>query len=56
MRTVARFALEPDSLAADVAYGTGAILGWLVGRGIDLHIPVWDQSEVSANGKFARAK
>ena len=31
------------------------MLGWLVGRGIDPHIPVWDQSEVSANGKFARA-
>ena len=54
-RTVARFALAPDTLAADVAYGTGAMLGWLVGRGIDPHIPVWDQSEVSANGKFSRA-
>ena len=45
-RTVDRFALAPDTLAADVAYGTGAMLGWLVGRGIDPHIPVWDQSEV----------
>jgi hypothetical protein len=54
-RTVERFALEPDHLAADVAYGTGEMLGWLVGRGIDPHIPVWDQSEVSANGKFPRA-
>jgi transposase len=54
-RTVARFALAPDHLAADVAYGTGAMLGWLVGHGIDPHIPVWDQSEVSANGKFPRA-
>jgi Transposase DDE domain len=54
-RTVARFALAPGSLAADVAYGTGAMLGWLVERGIDPHIPVWDQSEVSANGKFSRA-
>ena len=45
----------PSSLAADVAYGTGAMLGWLVERGIDPHIPVWDQSEVSANGKFSRA-
>ena len=26
-RTVARFALTPDHLAADVAYGTGAMLG-----------------------------
>jgi hypothetical protein len=47
-RTVDRFALAPDYLAADVAYGTGEMLGWLVGRGIDPHIPVWDQSEVSA--------
>ena len=54
-RTVARFALAPDYLAADVAYGTGEMLGWLVERGIDPHIPVWDQSEVSANGKFSRA-
>jgi hypothetical protein len=54
-RTVARFGLEPDHLPADVAYGTGAMLGWLVERGIDPHIPVWDQSEVSANGKFPRA-
>jgi hypothetical protein len=55
-RTVDRFALAPDSLAADVAYGTGEMLGWLVERGIDPHIPVWDQSEVSANGKFSRAE
>jgi hypothetical protein len=54
-RTVERFALEPDYLAADVAYGTGEMLGWLVERGIDPHIPVWDQSEVSGNGKFCRA-
>ena len=54
-RTADRFALAPDYLAADVAYGTGAMLGWLVERGIDPHIPVWDQSEVSANGKFSRA-
>ena len=33
----------------------GEILGWLVERGIDSHFPVWDQSEVAANGKFVRA-
>ena len=54
-RTAARFALAPDTLAADVADGTGEMPRWLVGRGIDPHIPVWDQSEVSANGKFVRA-
>jgi Transposase DDE domain len=52
-RTVARFALAPDHLAADVAYGTGAMLGWLVERGIDPHIPVWDKSKRD-DGTFSR--
>ncbi len=34
-RVEERFALEPDHLASDVAYGTGEMLGWLVGRDID---------------------
>ncbi len=29
--------------------------GWLVERGIDPHIPVWDQSKVAPEGKFTRA-
>ena len=44
-RTEERFALKPDRLAGDVAYGTGEMLGWLVGRDIDPHIPVWDKSQ-----------
>ena len=32
--------LQPDHLAGDVAYGTGEMLGWLVARNIDPHIPV----------------
>ena len=52
-RTVERFALAPDHLAADVAYGTGAMLGWLVERGIDPHIPVWDKSQRD-DGTFSR--
>ncbi len=48
-----RFALKPDHLAGDVAYGTGEMLGWLVGRDIDPHIPVWDQSKVAPDGKFS---
>ena len=47
------FALAPDDLAADVAYGTGEMLGWLVGRGIDPHIPVWDKSQRD-DGTFSR--
>ncbi len=54
-RTEDRFGLKPDRLAGDVAYGTGEMLGWLVEREIKPHIPVWDQSEVAANGKFSRA-
>ena len=54
-RTQERFALKPDRLAGDVAYGTGEMLGWLVARDIDPHIPIWDQSEVAAEGKFTRA-
>ena len=54
-RTEDRFALKPKHLAGDVAYGTGEMLGWLVERKIDPHIPVWDQSEVAADGKFVRA-
>ena len=54
-RTEERFNLKPKHLAGDVAYGTGEMLGWLVKRDIDPHIPVWDQSEVAADGKFVRA-
>jgi len=54
-RTQDRFALKPRHVAGDVAYGTGEMLGWLVNRDIDPHVPVWDQSEVAADGKFVRA-
>ena len=54
-RTELRFDLKPDHIAGDVAYGTGEMLGWLVKRKIDPHVPVWDQSEVVAEGKFVRA-
>jgi len=53
-RTAERAGLVPKHLAADSAYGTGALLGWLVDRGIDPHIPVWDKSERS-DGTLARA-
>ena len=53
-RTEERFALKPDHIAGDKAYGTGEMLGWLVDREIDPHIPVWDQTKVAANGKFVR--
>jgi transposase len=44
-RTEDRLDLKPDHIAADVAYGTGKMLGWLVDRGIEPHIPVWDKGK-----------
>jgi transposase len=52
-RTEERFDLKPDHVAGDVAYGTGEMLGWLVDRGIDPHIPVWDKSKRDG-GTFSR--
>ena len=54
-RVQERFDLDPDWVTGDVAYGTGDLLGKLVDRDIDPYIPVWDQSEIAADGKFARA-
>jgi hypothetical protein len=53
-RTEEQFALKPKYLAGDVAYGTGEMLGWLVDRKIDPHIPVWDKSERD-DGTFSRS-
>ncbi len=52
-RTQQCFDLKPDYIAADVAHGTGKLLGWLVGRGINPHIPVWDKGKRD-DGTFSR--
>ncbi len=44
-RTEERFDLKPERIAGDVAYGTGEMLGWLVEREIEPHIPVWDKGK-----------
>ncbi|NIP13692.1 MAG: IS1182 family transposase [Desulfuromonadales bacterium] len=45
LRTRERFGLYPGMLAADTAYGSAEMLGWLVEeRGIEPHIPVFDKS------------
>ena len=54
-RTEERFGLKPDHIAGDVAYGTGEMLDWLLEREIEPHIPVWDRTEVAADGRFVRA-
>lgn len=45
-RTRDCFDLQPGKLAADTAYGSGEMLGWLVDEaGIEPHIPIIDKSE-----------
>jgi transposase len=45
-RVEARFAIKAQRLIGDTAYGTSAMLGWLVEeKAIAPHVPVWDKSE-----------
>lgn len=54
-RTQDIFGLYPERLAADTAYASAEMLGWLVHeRGIEPHIPVLDKSEW-CDGTFERA-
>lgn len=41
-RVEERFALKPERIAADVAYGTGEMLNALIERQIEPHIPVFE--------------
>ena len=53
-RTEERLGLRPERLAADSAYGSAEMLGWLVEeRAIEPHIPVFDKSARS-DGTFSR--
>jgi hypothetical protein len=36
--------LKPHRLVGDTAYGTAAMLGWMVGREIAPHVPVWSKA------------
>jgi hypothetical protein len=54
-RVETRTAMKPKRLIGDTAYGTAAMLGWMVEeKGIEPHVPVWDKSEGKA-GSFARS-
>lgn len=54
-RTQKRFGLQPTRLAADAAYGSGRLVGWLMGRGIKPHVPVLDR-ERQTKGMMTRAE
>jgi IS5 family transposase len=50
------FGFYPERLAADAAYGSAEMLGWLVHeRGIEPHIPVFDKSQ-RTDGTFSRSE
>lgn len=54
-RAFERFDLYPERLAADTAYGSAEMLGWLVyEQGVEPHIPVWDKSQ-RKDGTLSRA-
>ena len=40
---LAQLGLRPESLGADQAYGSGEFVAWLLGQGIQPHIPVIDR-------------
>jgi transposase len=53
-RSLECFDLYPTRLIGDTAYGSAAMLNWLVhDRGIEPHIPVYDKSQRS-DGTFSR--
>lgn len=52
-RTQARLGLKPERLMADTAYGTGKLLAWLLDKGIEPQIPVWERYEPT-DGMFSR--
>ena len=55
-RVEERHGLYPEKLAADSAYGSAEMLGWLVHeRGIEPHIPVFDKS-ARTDGTFSRSE
>lgn len=54
-RTRRRFGLKPSRLAADAAYGSGRLIGWLMHRGIEPHVPVLHR-EAQTKGMLTRVE
>jgi transposase len=55
-RVEEHFDLKPQHLVGDMAYGSAAMLGWLVDeKQIEPHIPVWDKSK-REDGTFSRSE
>ena len=55
-RVGARFDLNPKRLIGDTAYGTAALLAWLINdKAIEPHVPVWEKSE-RTDGTFSKSE
>jgi transposase len=55
MESLGKLGIQPTSLGADKAYGSGEFLAWLLARGVQPHIPVIDRRH-QTDGHFTRDK
>ena len=53
-RVEEKYDMKPDRLVGDTNYGSAAMLGWLVDKKIEPHVPVWDKS-VRNDGTYSRS-
>lgn len=52
-RVEEKFGMRPDRLVGDTNYGSAAMLGWLVDKKIEPHVPVMDKS-MRNDGTYSR--
>jgi transposase len=53
LERVKKLGVQPESLGADKAYGSGEFLAWLLAQGVQPHIPVIDRRH-QTDGRFTR--
>src|SRR4029077_6220000 len=54
-RVEQRFALTPERLIGDTAYGSAPMLAWMgEDKGIEPHVPLWDKTQRSHNTLSSR--
>ncbi len=53
LERVEKLGIQPESIGADKAYGSGEFLEWLLKRGVQPHIPVIDRRH-QTGGRFTR--
>jgi len=53
LERIKKFGIQPESLGADKAYGSGEFLAWLLAREVQPHVPVIDRRH-QTGGHFTR--